>query len=644
MAFTITINAVNKSSTVGYRSLQITKDGAMETAVLMILTTDGTRPQEGDAVRITRDGALEAGGEVARVRASRGNRGAGGKYVTGITVRGWFFEAQDIVVWASFPSQGLHVTAEALRATYLASKGWTNVAPVTGGPVLPALTYAKQTLRAIFDDLTKRSGLPWRVNGDRQFGFIAAGTDLSPVTLNQTNCLLGAEWERDRTRRATRLFVTTGGTGTALHTETHTANGSQSSFPVNVLPNEQAGTLGAAAAPAATSLTVKGLRAASTLTTGDTFRVAGGGTTHTVASNVTTDSNGDVTVTCSPGLAAAVVAGDGIVFDAGTFVRLQVNGVDTSLTAGVWSFDHVEGRFATTGTLPAAGTAVKYIAPITFPATVRVWDSSTRNANGTWNYAAVRDAEVQASDKTDLATTKAWADGELASLLSAPKKLKVLTYAQGLYPWMRQPVSLAGLGLSGDYLINRVVITDVGLRSTKPRVELELLEGDAIGRDWTAWWRERQGSTVGGSVAVGVGGGGTGTGGGTTPATLPVGMTLSLGGDNLNAYTLTTAWTDAPQARPTRQGGPGMAGNWLLRVPLFQLAAGTVEARLYDQSTSTTLATVSTTQVGALLSGSFAFPTQSYTAPTNVDDVILQWRVTAGARKCVMGQATGVKL
>jgi hypothetical protein len=649
VGFTITINATDRSSRVGYRSLQITKDGAMESAVMRLITPDGYRPGEGDAVRITRSGGhLEMGGEVARVVASRLNGGGGGKYVTGITVRGWFFEAQDIVVWASFPAQGLFVTAEALRSMYMASKGWTNLSPTTGGPSLPALTYSKQSLRAIFDDLTKRSGYPWRVNGDRQFGFVQPGGLVSSITIGNSNTLLGVEWERDRTRRATRLLVTTGGSGVALHTETHTANGAQSSFPVNVLPNEQAGTLNAAAASSATSVVVRGLRASSTLTTADTFRVAGGATTHTVASNVTTDSNGDATVTFTPGLAAAVLEGDAIVFDAGTFVRLQVNGVDTSLTAGVWSFDHIEGRFVKTGALPTAGTTVKYLAPITSPATIRAWDTSTRNLNGSWNYAAVRDAEVQASDKTDFASTKAWADAELASRMAAPKKLKVLTKEQGLYPWLRQPVNLPGLGLSGDYLINRVVIRDVGAKSTTPRVELELLEGDAIGRDWTAWWRERQGSTVGGSVTVGVGGGGTGTGGGTgvVSAAVPAGSTIDLGGDNQNAYTLSTTWTDAPQAKRKKLGGSEFGGTWELWVPLFQLAAGTLEARLYDQTAGAVVAgaTVSTTQVSALLSGGFAYPTVSFSAPGSLDNVVLQWRVTSGTRKCVMGNAQVVKL
>lgn len=642
MAFTITINATDRSTRVGYRSLQIDKDGAMETAVLRLITPDGYRPSEGDAVRITRTGGhLEMGGEVARVVASRLNGGGGGKYVTGITVRGWFFEAQDIIVWASFPAQGLYVTAEALRALYLGAKGWTNVAPTTGGPSLPALTYAKTSLRALFDDLTKRSGYPWRVNGDRQFGFVAPGGLVSGVTIGESNALLGVQWERDRTRRATRLLVTTGGSGVAQHHETHTANGFQSFFPVNVLPNEQGGTLKVGAAAAATTVVVTGLRPSSPLTTANTFRVAGGATTHTVAADVTTDTHGEATVTFTPGLAADVLEGDAIVFDASTFVRLQVNGVDTALTAGVWSFDRIQGGFTKASTLPTAGTAVTYLAPITSPATIRVWDTATRNLNGTWNYAAVRDAEIQASDKTDFATTKAWADAELATRLSAPKKLTVRTKEQGIYPFLRQPVNLPGLGLAGDYLVGRTVTRDVGRKSMIPTTEIELLEGDAIGRDWAAWWRERPGSTAGGSISVGVGGGGTGPGGGSGGAVPFVGYGLPIGGANVQTLQLTTTWQDVGEANPMPHPADP-TGTWTLYAYAYQLAAGTLQLRLLVGGVE--VVSVSTTAAGSYVDvGFYDALTATYAGPGAVGQCLLQAKVTSGTRVGVVGQCHTVK-
>lgn len=652
MALSIAINGVDRTSKVRWRSLVIEKDGGLEICRIQLLDHDVTasafRVVEGDAIRITQDGVLEFGGEASRVRDAMLDGGKAGGTITVVEARGWIFEANDLVVYASFPSQGLFVTVEALRSAYLGPKGWTNLSPTTGGPVLPALKYSKQTIRAIFDDLTERTGYPWRVNGDRQLQFAVPGSILSPLTVSDAApsiVLRGMTWERDRTRQATRLFIITGGAGTAAHTETHVATGLQKFFPVNVLPNEQAGEAKAGAASGGTSLSLKGLRADATVKAGDTFQVNAQSTVHTVSADATTDGNGDVVVSFSPPLTATVDEGTGVVFDVGTFVRLQVNGVDTSLTAGVWSFDKVQGGFLKTGTLPTAGTQVKYLAPITSPATIRVWATSTRNTDGTWNYAAVRDAEVQASDRTDFATTKAWGDSELASRLQVPKRVRLSTFAQGVYPWMRQPLSFANRLVTGDYLIQRTVLTDVGLRSGKPRVEIELLEGDAIGRDWTAWFRERRASSTGGSVAAGVGGGGTGTGGGTGQPVFPAGTTLHLAGANSSPQPLTTTWVSAPEAIPTQLGGDGMAGTWKLRVPMYQLGAGTLEARLYSQTSATVLATVTTTATASTIDqANFAFPEVTFTAPGAVEDVILQVRVASGARRAVIGHATVVKL
>lgn len=311
------------------------------------------------------------------------------------------------------------------------------------------------------------------------------------------------------------------------------------------------------------------------------------------------------------------------------------NGVDLTIGAGTWTYNSTLKAIvrASGGT---NGHAISVSYPVTFPAWVRTWDASVQAAAGTWVAASLVDAVLDASDQTDLAQCKAWGDAEIARRMDEPKVVTVRTRTKGYYPLMQVALTFADSGVSGNYLVQSVRV-EVATDDNVVYV-LTCVEGDTLQRNWFDFFKARPSSTSGGISVLGTGGG---TVSGST--TLPEGTTLSLGGDNVNAYELTTTWTDAPQARPTRMGGTGMTGSWLLRVPLFQLSAGTVEARLYNQTTAATIATVSTTQTGALLSANFATPTQSLTAPTNVDDVLLQWRVTSGTRKCVMGQATVVK-
>lgn len=313
------------------------------------------------------------------------------------------------------------------------------------------------------------------------------------------------------------------------------------------------------------------------------------------------------------------------------------NGSPLTIGAGTWTYNStLKAIVRSSGGTNGHAISVSY--PVAFPAWVRTWDSSVEAAAGTWVTASLVDAVLDASDQTDLAQCKAWGDAEIARRMDEPKVVTVRTRTKGYYPLMQVALTFADSAVSGNYLVQSVrveVATDDNIVYV-----LTCIEGDTLQRNWFDFFKARPSSTSGGISVLGSGGGTVSTG----TSTLPEGTTLSLGGDNLNAYTLTTSWTDAPQARPTRMGGTGMAGDWLLRVPLFQLSAGTVEARLYNQTTAATLATCTTTQTGALLSGNFAFPTDTLTAPTNVDDVLLQWRVTSGTRKCVMGQATAVKV
>lgn len=570
MSFLFQVNGITRNDFVRYRSLQIRKDGANESARIEFIDKD-TRSDafgvyDGDSLLITQDGGLEFGGEVTGVRVTRLEKTARGILITAVDVQGWHFEAADIVITASFPSQPLLNTVRAIHDGYMVAKGWTSNNAAAGGPVLPALTFTRQSIASIYDELQKHSGWPWRVNGARVHGFVEPGTLAAPVDFTDTSgsvVLTGVQWTRDRVRYATRVLATTGGSGAVTYTDQHVGDGVRRFFPLAVFPNPDA------------------------LPT----EVTEGGTVHTIGGP-----------------------------------RWTLDPNDAMLQAA---------------TPVAVGVTISTPYQLGLPATVRVWYPTTRKPDGSWSYGAVIDASTNASEQTDLTQALAWAQAELTTRNGNPRAIELSTFAQGFYPWQRANVNLAGWGIAGPYLIQGTTLTDVGTGT--PRIDLRLLEGNALGRDWTLYFKERKASSTGGGTVV-TGGGTPPSGGGGGSAALPSGTTFRLAGDNVTPYGIGTTWADAPQACPTQLGGPGMAGTWILRVPMYQLTAGTLEVRLFDQTTLGVLATVSTTAVGERLIGPFDFRTAPFTAPADIHDLLLQYRVTGGGtRQVVIGHATVVK-
>jgi hypothetical protein len=568
VSFLIAVNGIPRQDVVRYRTLQIRKDGAIESARMDFLDNDGTlQVVDGDVLRITQDGALEFGGVVVSVRVSRVDKAnplARSLTVTTVDAQGWAFEAADITATASFPSQGMLATAEALRATYLAAKGWTNNGALSGGPVLPALTFTRQTVAAIFDELQKLSGWPWRVNGDRVMNFSAAGSIPAPVDLTSLTgsvVLTGVSWQRSRLRKATRLESTTGGSGTIPWTDSRAALGGEVMFPLYVYPTDE-------------RLPTK---------------VDEGNTTHNIG-------------------------------------------------GGRWTYRHEDATLHVAGAPVAAGVSVSTIFDVDLPATVRVFDPVTRYANGTWNFATVIDAQLQQSEQTDIRQALASASAELNTRIDNPRGVELSTFAQGFYPWQTALVSFPERGLSGPYLVQSTLLTDVGRRNTRPRIDVTLLEGNAIGRDWTRYFKERSGTTGGGGTVVASGGGNPPSTGGA--AALPAGTTFRIGGDNVTVYSVDPTFRDCPQLSPTWIGGAGMSGTWILWVPAYQLTPGVLEFRLLNQATQTALATLTTTAVGERLVGPFAYLETTFTPPADSPvPVLLQWRTSAGTRQAVMGHA-----
>lgn len=571
MALTFTINGVNRRANLRDGTLSIDKHLGLEVLTAQVLekTTPGAsafRPTLGHAVYVTDGANLLFGGEIIERREETVWQAGGLPTLTlnTITAKSYDALAERIVIdTLTVPSQGVFTTAASLCTTYLTPLGVTNIGTVSGGPVLPALEFDHQTLSAIFGQLTLLSGYPWRINGDKQFAFVAPGS-FTGTTITEANALeADLRIEQTRAVRVNRLFLQTGGTGTVTHTEGRTLNGTQTTFLLNVEPAEP-----------------------------------------------------PTTVT--------------------------ENGVSMAIGGGTWTYNStlkavVRASGGTNGHLIVVPFTV------TFPAWVRVWDASVQAASGAWTTTALVDGLVEASEQTDLGQAKAWGDEELSRRFLEPLIVTVRTRTKNYYPLLHVTLTLPDSNISGTYLVESV------------RVEAQdddnivyaavCVQDDVLHTAWFDYFKRRGGTTGGGMSVAGTGSTsgtpGTPGGGGTT---LPSGTTFHLGGSNDQSITATTSWQAAPEAIPTQLGGTGMAGTWTLRVPMYQLSAGTMEVRLYDQTAGAALATLSSTAVGTYVDVSFySYQTGSVTAPAGVSNVLLEVRVTSGSRPVVVGHSTVVK-
>lgn len=328
-----------------------------------------------------------------------------------------------------------------------------------------------------------------------------------------------------------------------------------------------------------------------------------------------------------------------------TEVTETVSGTPTvyPIGGGRWSWDpdHVAAVKVSGGPL-ASGDSVLIPLTVERPAWCRAWKAAAVLASGYFNYATVADSSVQAGDQPDVVQLVAWAHEELDRRLIS-RTIRCQTDTQGWYPWQRGTVTLPSDNVSGDWLVMSTRMQVVGRGDQPPRYTLTLLEDGGSPRWWFDHFRERGQTTTGG---VSVGAGGVGSGGGSTGAALlPSGFTIHLGGDNRESLAVSTTARDLAEAIPTRWGGAGMAGPWLLRVPCFQSSAGTLRVRLIDQANPTgALATLTSTKVAANLSYDFDYLSLTVNAPADVKDVLIVLETTAGSRKATAGHCTLVKL
>lgn len=655
MALAISVNGTPRADYVRYRSLRIAKQGAIESCTIAFRDRDVTasafRPDTGQPILVTREGGtlLDFGGEITRVRNQ--HLGPVGKGLTTVVVecRGWWFQAADVTIaYLAIPEQPLADTGIWLVATFLAAKGWTTPAMAPGGgPTVGAKVYVNVTLADIFDDLTERAERPWRVNGLQEFSFSGAvGTGaFTPVDYTDSNSVVLRNtlvWTKDRVRRATQLWVTTGGQSDWFgHHETYTANGTHTIFPVNVLPQEVPGAIAdlAGYSSGATTLSITGLPADVTIPAGVTVRFGAHGP-YTLANPATVDGAGNAVLDLTSGLTAAVVDKESLTLDPSALVTLDVNGTPTALDGSAgWTFDLAEAQLVKTGGAPVASTAVTYRPRVSLPAVVRSWTAACRDATGAFDYAEVVASSEVRSEETDLAATHAASLAKLAILDAEPKELHLSTFHPGhVYPWLRAVCDFPDELVSGEYIVKEVTLTDVGRKNQHPRVDLVLREATDMARDWRAFWKGLSAATSGGGR---VGGGVSwSSGGGGTSDRLPVGTTVPFGGDNYNPLTVSTSWLNWPNLISTRLP----PGDYVLRTPMHLLSAGTLEARLLNQDDGTTvLATTSTTQTGTLTDLNFDYPDDAFSisTPTNV---LVQVRRASGSGKVKCGQATAVRV
>ncbi len=245
MALTFEINGTDRRANLRDGTLVIDKLFGVETLSCQVLEKSSPgasafRPTPGQSIYVEDSGDLVFGGTIVDRREETIWQAGGVPSLTlnTLTARSYETLVDAIVVDAlSVASQDLLETVDDLFTAYLSALGVTNIGATTGGPTLPALEFDHQTLASIFNQLATLSGYTWRINGDRQFAFVAPG-DLTGTALSESNALDGSVVvEQSLILRATRLFLRTGGTGTVTHTESRTGNGTQSVFLLNVEPS-----------------------------------------------------------------------------------------------------------------------------------------------------------------------------------------------------------------------------------------------------------------------------------------------------------------------------------------------------------------------------------------------------------------------
>lgn len=468
-------------------------------------SADAYRPVSGTSVYLTHDGDLLFGGILSTITDRRIDSREGLGVLSECVARDYMFLAEQAYVPAQeFAVQGVNDLFTALFDAHLDPRGCTNVSAPTGGAIVPALTIEKAntSLREVLEEVGRQCGWLFRINGDKWAAVTEPGSLPAPVDLTSANALLEPDvvWVKETTITANRLFMETGtpvtGPGPVAHHEDHVADGTATHFPVNVLPTAIEGSVNLTAgyAATATSMALADLPAGLEILAGKTFKVEGSAELHEVSSDVTVASDGTATVAFTPGLEFDTPNSSIVRFQAATFVRLELDGVATDIDGATWHFDELNSVIYTTGSAPAADVVVTYLAPIAFPAMVRVWDPLTvdiQASTGAFDFSVVIDGNLDGAGHTDLATAADFARATLTKRQFEPIVVTLVTRERGFYPLLTVHLEFPERLINDDFLVESVRIrsTDIdahNLPITNAATQGELfyeitcVQGDAL--------------------------------------------------------------------------------------------------------------------------------------------------------------------
>jgi hypothetical protein len=509
VALTLTINGVDKTSLLKDGSLDVEKTGPTESCRLDILvkadnTASAYRPVVGDVMRLLHNAYLLMGGPIVRVEDRR--LGGDSGTVTRITVRDWLFLAEQVIIEDRyFPPTPAYELFDDLVTTYLADKGVTNIGLSVAGPDLPELFVKGETLLSVFLQMTEQTGYPFRINGDKECALVEPGSLVWPGGgLTVSNITDGLTWTKDELIQANRLHLTTGtpeaGAGPITFFETHTADGTMTCFPVNVIPNRTlVGRIDndpAGYSAGATSIALKDLTPGMVIVADNSLGQDGAATPCVVQSDVTVDEDGKATVVISPGLTTAADDNDPITFSNETGVQLFVNDVATDLFGSDWVWDRLQQAVVNPVTAPDADDEIKIQSRVTFPVVVRVWETSgvdVQDAQGNFDYGVIVDGTIEGTTHTDLPQAAAYARDVLTRRLEPPKIVRCTTFEQDWYPFLSTTVTWGARLLSSSYMVDSVRVRAIGIDPAATTLELpyelEMVEGDALRQSWVDYYR-----------------------------------------------------------------------------------------------------------------------------------------------------------
>lgn len=537
-------------------------------------------PELDDPVRVEHDGHLLFGGRIKTRKISR--MGGDGPLAMVIQCRGYEEILEKIVISGTIPAGPILTRLYELYEIYLQPKGMIWVGATSGGEDITDLVVVRTKLSDVFSQACKQVNRIWRVNGDMWIGAASPGdTPFAVNPMTSSDFLMGTVEVSDQAYDyANRLIIQSGGTGEQQHTETHTADGVRTHFPLTVEPKtSEQDSDGNWTHYYPTSVKVNGVDHLLDGSTGWYYDSV----EHIIYTSGSPPSAGHHVVTT---------------FMVGFPATVRVWNGNAVTSAGTWNYATKVDKLINAGHMLDLNQ-------------ILVWGT-------------VELSRTSLSPKTVKGTTYARGFYPLQSgTLLLPEN-----GISDEYLLMNLKINDKILKPSDTHLFE---------------FHMEFIEGGVPGRQWEELFREYSGQGSGGGTIAYGSGGSAGTPGSGGSGVLPVGTTIHLAGDNYNAIPVSTTPVAASQAIPNKFGGASFAGVWKLRVPMFLLNNGTLTAELIDQTTAAVLASVTTTKTATLLSNDFDFKETTFAAPVGLDDILLHVKVSSGTNYAVIGHATLVK-